>query len=115
MSGSSPAQDATIGPQELRQRITQDPSIPRRAEDEGAAQEAVSRLNEAESTKQKPEGEKKTFGRTPDGTGKFALPPELFSQRRVRGPSRILTAMTYSVYRPIDPRHGLAASFPIAA
>lgn len=73
MSGSSPAQDATVGQQELRQRIAQDPSVPHRAEDEDSAKQAVIKLNEAENDKDKPEGQKKTFGRTPSGTGKWTL------------------------------------------
>lgn len=55
----------------LRERLSQQPSRPLQAESEDAARNAVLQLNteeEIEAKKTKREG--RTYGRTPDGTGK---------------------------------------------
>lgn len=51
---------------ELRQRLPQQPALPRQAKD---AKQAVTDLNEDEAKSSKNDSEKRTYGRTPDGTG----------------------------------------------
>ena len=58
----------------LRERLpAQDPTsdVPQKSE---TAQEAVRALNEQESNDDKDEKDKKTYGRTPDGTGASFIP-----------------------------------------
>ena len=55
----------------LRERLPQRPEAPQKAESVETAQDAVKQLNEQESKQDKDEKEKKTFGRTPDGTGMY--------------------------------------------
>ncbi len=55
----------------LRERLPQHPEAPQEAESVEAAQEAVKTLNEDESKKGKDDKDKKTYGRTPDGTGAY--------------------------------------------
>ncbi|KAI6812091.1 Phosphatidylethanolamine, partial [Hortaea werneckii] len=52
----------------LRERLPQRPEAPQKAESVETAQDAVKQLNEQESKQNKDDKEKKTFGRTPDGT-----------------------------------------------
>lgn len=56
----------------LRERLPQNPDKPQKAESAETAQKAVQQLNEQEAKDDKKEEEKKTFGRTPDGTGEYA-------------------------------------------
>lgn len=56
---------------ELRQRLPNDPAIPRQAESLENARETVMSMNTAEEKADKNEKDKKTYGRTPDGTGMF--------------------------------------------
>jgi len=55
----------------LRERLPQQPEAPVKAENEQTASDAVRALNEKEAGEQKDEKDKKTFGRTPDGTGAY--------------------------------------------
>ncbi|KAK1060261.1 phosphatidylethanolamine N-methyltransferase [Friedmanniomyces endolithicus] len=60
----------------LRERLPQHPEAPQEAESVEAAQEAVKTLNEDESKKGKDDKDKKTYGRTPDGTVFIVAPTE---------------------------------------
>lgn len=53
---------------ELRQRLPDDPAIPQKAESTETAQETVFQLNTQEEQSSKKDSEKRTYGRTPDGT-----------------------------------------------
>ena len=53
----------------IRNRPSKSPEAPLHAESAETAQDAVKALNEQEAKQDKDEKEKKTFGRTPDGTG----------------------------------------------
>lgn len=53
---------------ELRQRLPNDPAIPQKAESSEAAQETVFQLNTEEEQSSKRDADKRTYGRTPDGT-----------------------------------------------
>lgn len=55
----------------LRERLPQKPDEPIQAESLDAAQDAVKQLNEQEAKGDKEEKHKKTYGRTPDGTGEY--------------------------------------------
>jgi len=55
----------------LRERLHQQAEAPVKAENERTASDAVKTLNEKEAGEQKDEKDKKTFGRTPDGTGAY--------------------------------------------
>lgn len=55
----------------LRERLPQRPDLPQKAESVETAQQAVHELNEQEKNDDKGEEHKKTFGRTPDGTGEY--------------------------------------------
>ena len=57
----------------LRERLPQKPDQPQKAESVETAQKAVHQLNEQEKSADKDEKHKKTFGRTPDGTGEYSL------------------------------------------
>ncbi|EME40692.1 hypothetical protein DOTSEDRAFT_74291 [Dothistroma septosporum NZE10] len=52
----------------LRERISQRPEMPQKAQSVDTAQEAVHALNAQEAAQNKQEKDKKTYGRTPDGT-----------------------------------------------
>lgn len=54
---------------ELRQRLAKQPSVPQHADSENAAHEMVMELNAQEEKLDKHGGERRTYGRTPDGTG----------------------------------------------
>jgi len=54
---------------ELRQRLPQNPAVPEQAKSVEAAKEVVKQMNDEEDKTDKEDLEKKTFGRTPDGTG----------------------------------------------
>lgn len=61
---NSPGVDASG----LRERLLQKPDAPQQASPE-TAHEAVKALNRQEANNGKDEKDRKTFGRTPDGTG----------------------------------------------
>ena len=63
----------------VRERLPQKPDVPQKTKDANAAHEVVKALNEREQNADKEEREKKTFGRTPDGTGEF--PGELVARQ----------------------------------
>ena len=54
---------------ELRHRLPQQPAKPQQARTVDEARKAVVELNAAEDSADKDESEKRTFGRTADGTG----------------------------------------------
>ena len=55
----------------LRERLPQQTDAPLKAESADAAQDAVRQLNQQEQSQDKDEKEKKTYGRTSDGTGEY--------------------------------------------
>ena len=55
----------------LRERLPHQPEAPVKAANVNAAQDAVKVLNEQQAGEEKNEKDKKTFGRTPDGTGAY--------------------------------------------
>ena len=55
----------------LRERMSQRPEMPQKAQSVDTAQEAVHALNAQEAAQNKKEKDKKTYGRTPDGTGEY--------------------------------------------
>jgi len=61
--------DAAINPQDLRKRLPQQPSMPQQADSSEAARDVVKGLNDAEDGSESDEKTKRTYGRTPDGTG----------------------------------------------
>lgn len=69
---SLPNGTAGIDASGLRERLPQNPDQPLKAESGETAQKAVQQLNEQESAK-KDEKQKKTYGRTPDGTGEYLV------------------------------------------
>ena len=58
----------------LRERLPHQPGAPVKAENVDAAQDTVKVLNEQQASEEKDEKDKKTFGRTPDGTGAYTRP-----------------------------------------
>lgn len=58
----------------LRERLPHQPEAPVKAANVNAAQDAVKVLNEQQASEEKDEKDKKTFGRTPDGTGAYNIP-----------------------------------------
>jgi hypothetical protein len=58
----------------LRERLPHQPEAPVKAETVNVAQDAVKELNEQQASEGKDEKDKKTFGRTPDGTGAYTRP-----------------------------------------
>lgn len=58
----------------LRERLPHQPDAPVKAENADVAQDAVKVLNEQEAGEDKDEKDKKTYGRTPDGTGAYSTP-----------------------------------------
>lgn len=58
----------------LRERLPSQPEAPIKAANADEAQDAVKILNEQEASEEKDEKDKKTFGRTPDGTGAYKIP-----------------------------------------
>lgn len=58
---------------ELRQRLPQHPAKPQQANTVDEARKAVVELNAAEERADKDESEKRTYGRTADGTGMLYL------------------------------------------
>ena len=58
----------------LRERLPRQPEAPVKAANVNAAQDAVKVLNDQEAKEEKDEKDKKTFGRTPDGTGAYNIP-----------------------------------------
>lgn len=65
----------------LRERLPHRPESPVKAENADVAQEAVQVLNEQEAGQEKDEKDKKTYGRTPDGTGAYTTIPSLCGSR----------------------------------
>lgn len=65
------ATSSGVSGSELRHRLPRNPEKPQQAESIDVARDAVVELNSAEEGSDKDEKEKRTFGRTPDGTGKF--------------------------------------------
>lgn len=55
----------------LRERLSQKADAPQKAETVDAAQDAVRQLNDQEASQDKDEKDKRTYGRTPDGTGEY--------------------------------------------
>jgi hypothetical protein len=55
----------------LRERIPHQAEAPVKTEDTHVASDSVKELNAKEAGEQKDEKDKKTFGRTPDGTGAY--------------------------------------------
>lgn len=55
----------------LRERLPNKPEAPQKAQSVETAQEAVRALNEQEQAGDKDEKDRKTYGRTPDGTGEY--------------------------------------------
>jgi hypothetical protein len=55
----------------LRERLTQQPDAPQKASSLESAHETVRTLNEQEAKGDKDEKDRKTYGRTPDGTGEY--------------------------------------------
>jgi len=66
MSSSATKRDEVTSTNELRHRLPQEPVVPRRASD---ANQIVTDLNEDEEKSSKDDDKKRTYGRTPDGTG----------------------------------------------
>lgn len=58
----------------LRERLPHQPEAPVKAKNVDVAQDAVKELNEQQASEEKDEKDKKTFGRTPDGTGAYTIP-----------------------------------------
>ena len=61
----------------LRERLPQNPETPQKAESVQTAEQTVRALNEAEQNDDKAEKDKKTYGRTLDGTGEYMIPGAL--------------------------------------
>ena len=57
----------------LRERLSKKPDAPVKALSVETAQDAVKQLNDQEQKDDKEEKDKKTYGRTPDGTGEYCL------------------------------------------
>lgn len=70
----SSAMDDGLGTGTLRERLPHDPATPQHAQSSETAQATVKALNDEEDKAGKDEKEKKTYGRTPDGTGAFYNP-----------------------------------------
>lgn len=70
---SEPGGTSGVDASSLRERLPRNPDTPQKAESVETAQHAVQQLNEQEQKEDKDEAEKKTFGRTPDGTGEYPL------------------------------------------
>ncbi|KAK1812660.1 phosphatidylethanolamine N-methyltransferase [Friedmanniomyces endolithicus] len=86
----------------LRERLPQHHEAPHEAESVETAQEAVKTFNEDESKKGKDDKDKKTYGRTPDGTVFIVAPTEdmvsqLFDPTQPKNASdiAIVTVLTY--------------------
>lgn len=60
---------AGVGTGELRERAVPNASKPGHAENTDDARETVMKLNEAEEKTGKDDAHRRTYGRTPDGTG----------------------------------------------
>ncbi|KAF2219135.1 phospholipid methyltransferase-domain-containing protein [Elsinoe ampelina] len=65
---SSTAVNGSNEPQSLRERLPNDPSKPRKATSPEDAKSTVEDLNKSEERSKKRDEEKRTYGRTPDGT-----------------------------------------------
>lgn len=57
------------GDAELRRRLPEQPTVPRQAASVDAARQMVVDLNNAEEEADKSDKDKRTYGRTPNGTG----------------------------------------------
>ena len=69
---------------ELRQRLPQQPEKPQHAKTVDQARKTVMELNAQEEKADKDESEKRTFGRTPDGTGRLLAPSQTVEIRHFR-------------------------------
>jgi len=78
---SSTARDDTVDATEVRQRLAQQPALPQQAV-EADAKQTVSDLNATEEHSFKAEDKKRTYGRTPDGTGRHLNLSAMKSLRR---------------------------------
>ena len=70
----------------IRERLRRSPEAPQYAESVETAQDAVKTLNDQQAAQDTDEKEKKTFGRTPDGTGAclaYTLPDGSRSTQRI--------------------------------
>jgi phosphatidylethanolamine N-methyltransferase len=65
------AQSLGVDASGLRERLTQQSDAPQKASSSETAHETVRALNEQEAKGDKDEKDRKTFGRTPDGTGEY--------------------------------------------
>lgn len=65
------AQSLGVDASGLRERLAQQPDAPQKASSVETAHETVRALNEQEAKGGKDEKERKTYGRTPDGTGEY--------------------------------------------
>ena len=90
---SSTGLEGSIGAYGLRERLPNDPAIPQQAASSKTAQSAVKALNDDEEKKGKTNEEKRTYGRTPDGTGAYQ-PPVAKAQRC---PCSIAVAMNEAI------------------
>lgn len=66
----------------LRERLPQKPEAPIKASSPETAQDAVRKLNDDEQKENKEEKDRKTYGRTPDGTGKDSIRNHMPSKHR---------------------------------
>ena len=72
-NGTLPNGSLGIDTSGLRERLPQKPDAPVKAESIETAQDAVKQLNQQEQREDKLEKDKKTYGRTPDGTGEYTM------------------------------------------
>ncbi|KAF4549147.1 Phosphatidylethanolamine N-methyltransferase [Elsinoe fawcettii] len=72
---SSTAVNGSIDHQSLRERLPNDPSKPRQASSPEDARTTVQELNKDEEHSKKRDEEKRTYGRTPDGTARRLYSP----------------------------------------
>lgn len=95
----------------LRERLPHQPEAPVKAENVDVAQDAVKALNEQEAGEEKQEKDKKTFGRTTDGTGAYTIPSfSGFQASKVRVSSYTVASET----SPPKTELALALSQPLA-
>lgn len=93
---SEPNGHAGVDASGLRERLPNKPEKPQKAESLETAEEAVRALNQQEAANGKEEKDKKTFGRTPDGTGEYSR-----CSRR-RGVQRASTIAAAAISRQVE-------------
>lgn len=64
--------DFAIDSEQLRKRLPQQSSIPQQAGSTEAARKAVKSLNDARNGAENDDRAKRTYGRTPNGTGAYS-------------------------------------------